>query len=446
MYRQRLSGVSNSPPSMRSPPRNRTFHPYTDPVAGYQNQASGPNLERGYGWTPSPQQQLGQRVPDTQSQRADHLLATRRLTYAEVLQKQTPFANQYNSARPSGLGSILAENMQPWAPPRRGPGTVDVPSDQDPSSYERIFAMYTNGGNSEGAREPSPYHNSIASGSSVLPTPSGPVHGNLGNDDEPWSTVHQRGYENRMGLIRPHLPSMPQMDPSAFQDNHASEGTYLTSPDLYNLSHVQCFNKDIQSTIQPVQPTRTNSGYGQADYGVTKNTNHLRAPRQVPNQRASGGVNTHRVNTNPVARSGDGRSYGSPSTTSMHRDSLHCPHCDTKFTGNKYGKGNLARHIRHKHQDHPKISCGYCGELFQRTDARLKHHRKKHPELEPPTPNSQRSGQSSTQTRTGPTHDVHSNESRSFNGFEAFQDYFYYPGNMGQPEPHPDDLRGLTDS
>lgn len=303
MHRQRPSGGSNSPSKIFFPPQNRTFRPYTDSVASYRNQLSGSNLPRGYGRTPSAQQQFSQRVPDTQPQRTDHLPTTRRPTYAEVVRNPTPVAIQYNSTRPSGPGSILAENVQPWGPPRHGPGTVDIIPDQDLSSDERMFAMYTNGGNSEGAREPSPYHNSIISGSSVLPTPSGPVHGKLRNDDEPWSTVHQRGYENPMGSIRPHLLAMPQIDPSAFRDNHASGSTYLAPPALHSLLHIQNFNHDIQNTIQNVQPTRANSGYGQVDHGTTQNTNYRRALRQVhPNQRASGGTNTRRINTDPVAR------------------------------------------------------------------------------------------------------------------------------------------------
>ncbi|XP_014562038.1 hypothetical protein COCVIDRAFT_11469 [Bipolaris victoriae FI3] len=74
-------------------------------------------------------------------------------------------------------------------------------------------------------------------------------------------------------------------------------------------------------------------------------------------------------------------SYSAPAILQAIR---HCPHCDATFSDTLHGKGNLARHIRHKHRDRPQICCSYCGQLFQRSDARLKHHRKKHPDFPPP--------------------------------------------------------------
>ncbi|KAH7559326.1 hypothetical protein BM1_04263 [Bipolaris maydis] len=431
-------------------PQNRTVRSYTDAVAGCQNQASLSNLQSSYRRTPPRQQEPGQRVPDTQSQRTGHLPATRRPTYAEVVRKQKPISSQYNSTHPLGPGSTLAENVQPWGPPRHGPGTAnrrdvasdmttDIMSDQEQMSDEMMFAMYTHGGNSEGAHESSP-SNSMTYRRSVLPS-SAPTRGRLGNDDDdPWSTVHQRGSQNSMVSPRPHLPVM---GPSAFQPNHAGGGTYLAPPDLYHLSHVRNFNHDIHNAIQNAQPTRPNRVYGQTDHGTTQNTNHRRASRQVhPNQRVPSSANDRQINNDSVVRSGDRRSHPSASTTSMPSEPLQCHYCDAQFKGNKDGKGNLARHIRHKHKkDRRQILCEYCGQLFQRTDARLKHHRNKHPNFHPPNSSSQRSRQSSIQIQAGVQHEAYSTGSRGFNDFEALQDY---TASMGQPDQHPDDLRGLA--
>ncbi|EMD91483.1 hypothetical protein COCC4DRAFT_57488 [Bipolaris maydis ATCC 48331] len=310
MYPQRPSRGSNSPPIMYLLPQNRTVRSYTDAVAGCQNQASLSNLQSSYRRTPPRQQEPGQRVPDTQSQRTGHLPATRRPTYAEVVRKQKPISSQYNSTHPLGPGSTLAENVQPWGPPRHGPGTAnrrdvasdmttDIMSDQEQMSDEMMFAMYTHGGNSEGAHESSP-SNSMTYRRSVLPS-SAPTRGRLGNDDDdPWSTVHQRGSQNSMVSPRPHLPVM---GPSAFQPNHAGGGTYLAPPDLYHLSHVRNFNHDIHNAIQNAQPTRPNRVYGQTDHGTTQNTNHRRASRQVhPNQRVPSSANDRQINNDSVVR------------------------------------------------------------------------------------------------------------------------------------------------
>ncbi|EUC32945.1 hypothetical protein COCCADRAFT_5474 [Bipolaris zeicola 26-R-13] len=439
MHRQRLSGGSNSPPRMYSQAQNRTSRPYTNLVAGYQNQASGSTLQRSYGLTPSPQRQPGQQVPGTQSQGTGHLPATSGLTYAEVVRNHTPVASQYSSARLSRTGSTLAENLQPCSPPRRGPGTAprrdytkdmtdDIMLDPDSLSDEGLLLMYTNEGDSEGAREPSPF-NSMVPGMSVLPTLQGPVLEKLTKDDGPWSTFH--------------LQAMPQTGPGAFQVNHMGEATHLAAPGMYNPSDSQRSGQYIDYRIAHDQPIEPRSGYGQARGRPTQIMDHRRIPRQVhPNHHVSGGTNLRQTNINPPAWSGDGRSHPSASTTSIPPEHRHCPHCGVQFKGNKDGKGNLARHIRHKHTDCPQICCDYCGQLFKRTDARLKHHRKKHPGFPTPSLSSQRSRQSSMQFQAGTPYDLYSNGSQGLNSFEASQDN---TANMGQPYQHPNDLLGLAD-
>lgn len=67
-------------------------------------------------------------------------------------------------------------------------------------------------------------------------------------------------------------------------------------------------------------------------------------------------------------------------------DIIQCEICLTEFSG-EYRKGNLARHVRLKHKDKHSMSyeCEdeYCSRTFKRQDARLKHHRKHHPYLDP---------------------------------------------------------------
>jgi hypothetical protein len=89
----------------------------------------------------------------------------------------------------------------------------------------------------------------------------------------------------------------------------------------------------------------------------------------------------------PRGRSGPqfpGRS--APSSTSVVvGNALRCSHEGCKSEFNKsWGKGNLARHLRMKHKDGGRryiCQVGSCASVFQRSDARLKHYRKEHPEL-----------------------------------------------------------------
>ncbi|KAJ8116239.1 hypothetical protein OPT61_g2298 [Boeremia exigua] len=85
----------------------------------------------------------------------------------------------------------------------------------------------------------------------------------------------------------------------------------------------------------------------------------------------------------------------SPTNTESLADVLYCPlkGCDAKFTGH-YRKGNFSRHRRLRH-DGPKkrYPCEdpSCTRVFQRTDARLKHHRAEHPHLQKAPPVSRKS-------------------------------------------------------
>lgn len=64
---------------------------------------------------------------------------------------------------------------------------------------------------------------------------------------------------------------------------------------------------------------------------------------------------------------------------------LHCqvPDCSMSFRG-KYRKGNMARHMRHRHSSsaaHSRCADPECNKVFNRSDSRLKHYRRCHPSL-----------------------------------------------------------------
>lgn len=57
--------------------------------------------------------------------------------------------------------------------------------------------------------------------------------------------------------------------------------------------------------------------------------------------------------------------------------------CDITFTG-KYRRGNMGRHVRRQHMGLPgDYLCAHphCPRTFNRSDSRLKHYRRHHPEL-----------------------------------------------------------------
>lgn len=62
---------------------------------------------------------------------------------------------------------------------------------------------------------------------------------------------------------------------------------------------------------------------------------------------------------------------------------LSCTQCDQTFTGT-YRSGNCARHVRLKHTRADLYECDApdCFKVYQRQDARLKHMRSRHPELQ----------------------------------------------------------------
>jgi len=70
-------------------------------------------------------------------------------------------------------------------------------------------------------------------------------------------------------------------------------------------------------------------------------------------------------------------------SSSSVADVLHCASCTATFAG-VYRAGNYGRHRRQKHDVRAKewvCEASGCGQVFQRSDARLKHQRRRHPEL-----------------------------------------------------------------
>ncbi|RYN43939.1 hypothetical protein AA0112_g321 [Alternaria arborescens] len=74
----------------------------------------------------------------------------------------------------------------------------------------------------------------------------------------------------------------------------------------------------------------------------------------------------------------------SPALTSSGADVVRCTQCHVAFTG-AYAKGNLGRHLRHKHALVREVvyrcTVSGCDKTFARKDAKLKHARKHHPGL-----------------------------------------------------------------
>jgi hypothetical protein len=74
----------------------------------------------------------------------------------------------------------------------------------------------------------------------------------------------------------------------------------------------------------------------------------------------------------------------SPALTPLGADVVRCTQCHVAFTG-AYAKGNLGRHLRHKHvlvkEVIYKCTVSGCDKTFARKDANLKHARKHHPGL-----------------------------------------------------------------
>ncbi|KAF2133054.1 hypothetical protein P153DRAFT_283779, partial [Dothidotthia symphoricarpi CBS 119687] len=74
------------------------------------------------------------------------------------------------------------------------------------------------------------------------------------------------------------------------------------------------------------------------------------------------------------------------------RKTRPCPYCpEKKYTG-EYAHRNWMRHMENKHNPSTSADglpmlpcrCPGCGRSFQRTDARLVHERRSHPELNTP--------------------------------------------------------------
>jgi hypothetical protein len=87
-----------------------------------------------------------------------------------------------------------------------------------------------------------------------------------------------------------------------------------------------------------------------------------------------------------TARSRRASSSAASTASSRIPDILRCQHhvCDSKFSG-KYRIGNFGRHMRTKHgingqREYP-CEVEDCPKTYFRQDARLKHHRKEHPNL-----------------------------------------------------------------
>ena len=111
-----------------------------------------------------------------------------------------------------------------------------------------------------------------------------------------------------------------------------------------------------------------------------------------------------------------------PTSSRSDNNVIVCGQCNKEFTGT-YRRGNLMRHVRQKHVEakggpYTCLAEG-CFSVFQRADARLKHARSKHPELNLPP----------VQRRHGTEHDVTNPYTYTIEDIDVAQDP---PYNVGQ--------------
>ncbi|KAJ8110723.1 hypothetical protein OPT61_g6506 [Boeremia exigua] len=120
---------------------------------------------------------------------------------------------------------------------------------------------------------------------------------------------------------------------------------------------------------------------------VVANSSEVEQPEVVPGPPAASDAASCAIASFSSTSSTISFSHSSFSTTTSSAPSsetLRCTDCDAVFQGN-YRKGNLARHCRLTHKGKKEYLCQSpdCHQAFRRSDARLKHYRKHHPDLAP---------------------------------------------------------------
>lgn len=140
-------------------------------------------------------------------------------------------------------------------------------------------------------------------------------------------------------------------------------------------------------------------------------------------------------------------------TSSTTPDVLRCEPCKVNFTG-KYCRGSWQRHIRLKHRDQGvSYPCqdANCGLKFNRTDARLKHYRKYHPDLasspaKPRAKNRRKSKENTPQTKkrsTKPDQKIEVEPESSYTGMEGLWRTTYAEGVESSRLSQDQDLLGV---
>lgn len=157
-------------------------------------------------------------------------------------------------------------------------------------------------------------------------------------------------------------------DNMRMQSFQAGEGTHQQTDRVIPSWHV---TEDDQMVVEP-EFLESRSGYV------------ARIPHPVASELTSSrDTSSHQLH---IENSSQVSSAPSPTNTDASSLEWSCPfdNCNARFTG-RFGKGNLGRHRRQKHAgqrvEYPCVSrC--CTRTFKRKDARLKHHRKAHPDLD----------------------------------------------------------------
>ena len=195
--------------------------------------------------------------------------------------------------------------------------------------------------------------------------------------------------------------------PPLFADDEDWSGNVSNPASQAILQHDLSWGETSCSTVRPLDPAHLDLGSLDNAYQRTPRAGSNRRSAQTQNQEPPWPYYVTRqppesmhgsgvfVTPNSAQQLGDNEDFGSfghmkpldipasdcSSPAGTH--SLWCPSCPATFEG-LHRKGNLGRHRRMKHRGDPIVfACEEpsCDRVFKRSDARLKHYRRWHPEL-----------------------------------------------------------------
>ncbi|KAF2856222.1 hypothetical protein T440DRAFT_102126 [Plenodomus tracheiphilus IPT5] len=211
------------------------------------------------------------------------------------------------------------------------------------------------------------------------------------NNTEPWSAMFPRQNEPSLHWNPSRAVPTPLVEMSEASIPSVSMDTDIISmPNVeYQTSASSCpsGNDDMMASCATIRPQV--SPIGNRPWhtrSVEFDYNYSVAPLTLGSHNRTRGLLCVPDTDESIS---EGKSTVSITSADSGPESLYCDDCDRAFQG-KYRKGNLARHVRLKHKSETPTSfvCEdeSCDRVFNRQDARLKHHRKHHPLIAPEPP------------------------------------------------------------